>query len=96
MRVLTALFLRYRIISVTGATEEVLGDFGIGQDVACVTGVNYLAARHDVTAIRAGKREACVLLNYEDGDALLAQRIYPVDNLLLVQRREGSCGLVQQ
>ena len=46
-----ALFLWYRIISVTGATEEVLGDFGIGQDVAGIAGVDYLATRHDVTAV---------------------------------------------
>lgn len=51
MRVLTALFLRYRIISVAGATEEVLGDFGVRQDVAGIAGVNYLTARHDVTAV---------------------------------------------
>lgn len=51
MRVLTALILRYRMISVTGATEEVLGDFGIGQDVAGIASMDYLTARHDVTAV---------------------------------------------
>ena len=53
MGVLTALFLWYRIISVAGATEEVLGDLWVGQYVAGIAGVDHLAAGHDVTSIRA-------------------------------------------
>ena len=69
-----------------GSAEEVLADLRVGQDMARIAGVDYLAARHDVAAIRAGEREACVLLDNQDGDALFAQRVYPVDYLLLVER----------
>ena len=46
-----------------GSAEEVLTDLRVGEDVARVSCVDNLAARHDVAAIRAGEREACVLLD---------------------------------
>ena len=69
-----------------GSTEEVLANLWVGEDMARIAGVDYLAARHDVAAIRAREREACVLLDNQDGDTLFAQRVYPVDYLLLVER----------
>ena len=46
-----------------GSTEEVLANLWVSEDVARISGMDYLAARHDVAAIRAREREACVLLD---------------------------------
>ena len=76
--------------SLARAAEEVLGDLWVGQYVAGIAGVDHLAAGHDVTSVGARQRETGVLLDDEDRDALLSERVDAIDDLLLVERREGD------
>ena len=54
--------------------------------MAGIAGVDHLAAGHDVTPVGARQRETGVLLNDEDRDALLSERVDAIDDLLLVER----------